>query len=639
MKQKVVKNSIALCMIVKNESHILRGTLENIVEKMAIDYWVISDTGSTDNTKEIITDFFKEKNIPGELHVDEWKDFGYNRSKVLEYAFSCPSRFLFIHDADDKIVGDLNLQNLEDCCSKQHPTKFSVRIGKDFTYNRPLIVDNNYKWCFKGVLHEFLSLLDDKDEPTHTFVLGQPGYYIDSRREGARSQDPDKYLKDAMVLEKAYLKEKETKGDLEARYCFYCAQSFKDCGKPEESIKYYLIRSTLGNYQEEVYLSYLYAARMMIDLNKPEDEIEATLLAGWESMKDRSECLYTLAKYFRDKKKFTKAYLYASLGTKIPYPNDKFLFLEKDIFDMKIFDECAISAFYTSRFEECFKLNAKLLQRIHDDRLADNMNFCVEPLRAKATRKAQFNFVKPKSRVYGVTLTMTTCKRYDLFEQTVNSLLNNITDLYMVERFICIDDNSSTEDRKKMLDNFPFFEYRFKRTDQKGHVTSMNMIKKMMTPDDKFIFHLEDDFVFLCRRNYIGKSLRVLRDNPQVSQVLFARNYAETIKDYRIKGGKPFANNKFLIHEYIEKEEERDGRGCAYWPGFSFRPSIIRREALDKVGAFNSVNHFEMEYSHRMQKAGYISVFHNRVDLIHIGKLTSERDKPNAYILNGVKQF
>ena len=48
------KQTICLNMIVKNESHIIEKTLENICNKIKISYWVISDTGSTDNTVELI---------------------------------------------------------------------------------------------------------------------------------------------------------------------------------------------------------------------------------------------------------------------------------------------------------------------------------------------------------------------------------------------------------------------------------------------------------------------------------------------------------------------------------------------------------------------------------------------------------
>ena len=48
---------ICLNMIVKNESHIIESTLSKLLNKIKIDYWVISDTGSTDDTKEKITTF------------------------------------------------------------------------------------------------------------------------------------------------------------------------------------------------------------------------------------------------------------------------------------------------------------------------------------------------------------------------------------------------------------------------------------------------------------------------------------------------------------------------------------------------------------------------------------------------------
>ena len=91
---------LCLNMIVKNESHIIESTLENIVSKLKIDYWVISDTGSTDDTREKIRNFFNSRNIPGELYDDEWRDFAYNRTKALEYAFG-KSKYVFIFDADD----------------------------------------------------------------------------------------------------------------------------------------------------------------------------------------------------------------------------------------------------------------------------------------------------------------------------------------------------------------------------------------------------------------------------------------------------------------------------------------------------------------------------------------------------------
>ena len=82
------KQTICLNMIVKDEGHIIAKTLQNICNNIDITYWVISDTGSTDNTKEIIQRFFSEKNIPGEMFDNKWQDFGHNRSLALKHAYN-----------------------------------------------------------------------------------------------------------------------------------------------------------------------------------------------------------------------------------------------------------------------------------------------------------------------------------------------------------------------------------------------------------------------------------------------------------------------------------------------------------------------------------------------------------------------
>jgi hypothetical protein len=135
-------------MIVKNEAHIIAATLENILKHIPIKYWVISDTGSTDDTKEIIRDFFQKRQIPGELVEHEWKDFAYNRTKALECAYQ-KTDYLFIFDADDSIEGTIQLPPLKD-------DRYMFRFGKEFSYERPLLVTNRKKWFFTGVLHEYL---------------------------------------------------------------------------------------------------------------------------------------------------------------------------------------------------------------------------------------------------------------------------------------------------------------------------------------------------------------------------------------------------------------------------------------------------------------------------------------------------
>ena len=62
----VGRPTICLSMIVRDESHIVREALDSAARH--IDYWVIVDTGSTDDTREVVRACMAAKGVPGELH-------------------------------------------------------------------------------------------------------------------------------------------------------------------------------------------------------------------------------------------------------------------------------------------------------------------------------------------------------------------------------------------------------------------------------------------------------------------------------------------------------------------------------------------------------------------------------------------
>jgi glycosyltransferase involved in cell wall biosynthesis len=129
--------TICLNMIVKNESHIIKNTLENLCNKIKFSYWVICDTGSTDNTREIISDFFINKDIPGELHNHEWKNFAHNRTIALNEAFN-KTDLLFIFDADDELHGNITMPKIVD--NDGYLLNFGFSDG--ISYQRILLVNN-----------------------------------------------------------------------------------------------------------------------------------------------------------------------------------------------------------------------------------------------------------------------------------------------------------------------------------------------------------------------------------------------------------------------------------------------------------------------------------------------------------------
>ena len=150
MSQQECVNTICLNMIVKDEAHVIEKTLENLCSYIKFSYWVISDTGSTDNTKKLITNFFDKRNIPGELVEHKWKDFSHNRNMALQCAFN-KTDYVLIFDADDKINGKLNLPK------ELKNEGYNLKFGNETcVYERTLLVNNRIKWEYVGVLHEVI---------------------------------------------------------------------------------------------------------------------------------------------------------------------------------------------------------------------------------------------------------------------------------------------------------------------------------------------------------------------------------------------------------------------------------------------------------------------------------------------------
>ncbi len=641
----ISRTSICLVMIVRDEAHVVLEALESLLPHIS-DFAVV-DTGSADGTQDIIRTYMASRGIPGQVLDRSWRDFGWNRTEALDLARKLSSSdYLWMFDADDLVAGhpDLGLLTAD---------AYHVRFGPDNEYYRLQLFRTTLAWRYVGVLHEYPIC----DESAHELGYVGGDYWIISRRLGSRNRDESKYEKDAEVLQTALAAEPDN-----ARYAFYLAQSWFDAQRPDRALKAYRYRAQLGGFEEEVFYSRYRAALCLQALGRPVEDVLQAFEHCFQAHPHRAEPLVRAASFARQDGQFNQAYDFASRALCVQKPGPKALFVEAADYQYRALDEKAIAAFYLDRHIESFTLCEHLLA-IPDlpenerDRIESNRAFSAPHIENAFLFYDANKVAQLASRVRRdpplVTLSITTCRRLSLFVDTVCSFLNACSDIDRIDRFLCIDDGSSEVDRAEMKRLFPFFEFVLKDATEKGHARSLNQfMQKVETP---YLLHLEDDWRFFSRRAYVGTAMEVLRENPELGQVLFNRNYAETLADRGLPGGflrrTKGSGFRYVVQEHYphgsrELCEFNSSHGRptnAYWPHFSLRPSLMRTAHLTKVGRFDEdASHFELDFAQRYTREGFRSAFLDTISAIHTGRLTSQRDDPalsNAYDLNEEAQF
>lgn len=356
---------ICLNMIVKNESSVILRTLNCLCQYFDIDYWVISDTGSTDNTIQIIKDFFYAKKIPGEIHENEWKNFEYNRNKALDLCANKGDYILFF-DADDLIEGDLYLPKLT---SDAYILKFKEE-NDDLIYSRMLIVKNNGKFRWKGVLHEVLVEEESINHNDTRIGFIEGNYYVISRHVGARNQNPNKLFDDIKVLESSFLVENDYK--FKSRYAFYCAKCYLSLAlKQKKYINkaiYWFEERLKFTHEEvliddEIYCSFLYLGILYKMKNDTKKAIfywiEGTVLDG-----SRAECWQSLANLYYLKAEYEMAYNYAKKCVDLPLPLASKILVNKALYDYYCLLEMCLITSKLNKFFESYSYFKRLLPKL-----------------------------------------------------------------------------------------------------------------------------------------------------------------------------------------------------------------------------------------------------------------------------------
>lgn len=277
----------------------------------------LCDTGSTDNTVEVVKAYAARANLPLVIHQHPWKNFGHNRtlsyqatqSMADQHQWPRSSTYALLLDADMVLV----VPNPESIHEELTEPGYMVKQDSgSIYYNNIRLIRLDQSVTCVGYTHEYWSV------PFEAPILGT--LHIDDRGDGGCKND--KYERDLKLLLTALAEDNQC-----SRTHFYLGQTYWCLKMYKPAIRSYKRRIALGGWNEEVYYSAYQIANCYHGLG------EVNKFVGWcfkayHLDPDRVESLSVLAEYYIDHQNYRAAYHLAKLCQATPVPDSSKLFVE-----------------------------------------------------------------------------------------------------------------------------------------------------------------------------------------------------------------------------------------------------------------------------------------------------------------------
>ena len=348
--------TLCLNMIVKNESKIITRLFDSILS--IIDCYCICDTGSTDDTIEIIENYFKSKNKYGKVVKEPFKNFCHNRNFALQ---SCKdmSDYVLLLDADMVI----EIKKFDKKLLKTADSFHILQGNESFYYQNMRIVKNNGLYKYVGVTHEYIDVPSDNTSA----ALDKNTIFIKDIGDGGSKQN--KFERDLRLLIDGINEEPKNE-----RYYFYLANTYHDLGRFCEAINVYKKRIELGGWYQEVWYSYFRIGICYKNMNKLSDALYYWL-EGYNYLPERLEGIYEIINHYRNTSKHKLCKCFYNLALDILNKNhntDSYLFLYNDVYTYKLYYEYTIFASYIN-VKNINNEIIKVFNNCNDDHILNNL--------------------------------------------------------------------------------------------------------------------------------------------------------------------------------------------------------------------------------------------------------------------------
>lgn len=335
-------------MIARREEEIILRLLDSV--KKYCDAIYISRNGTQEEIESeckmenLVHEYCEENKLPCKIDAVLWKNFGHNRTLSFHGArqfakglgWDLSKSYGLTMDADMQLV--VKDENWKDRLEGE--VLHLTQMNRGAVYNNTRIISLAKDTKCIGVTHEYW------DKPIHLVKILTPDIlYIqdndDGRCKGNKLERDIEYL----------LKGLETDPN-NGRYMFYLAQSYYSCGKFYKAIHWYTKRIKSGGFKSEVWFSHFHRAMCYHELGNKESAISC-MLDAYNFEPERTESLYHLARWYREKGMSHVALLFAMKAHELPMPDPQHhLFIDSDVYKYKILFELGLNSFYVPKLRD-----------------------------------------------------------------------------------------------------------------------------------------------------------------------------------------------------------------------------------------------------------------------------------------------
>jgi glycosyltransferase involved in cell wall biosynthesis len=372
---------LVLSMIVRNESRVIDRCLDSALS--IAQGFVISDTGSTDDTKERIALAGKRHEVPGIVVTDPWKNFGWNRTRaanatrrwVKEKSWDLDHTYMLLLDADMvlRVLPSFKRQALSAVYYQIEQRSPSL------SWLNTRLCRLSHNWEAIGVTHEYWAPAPNAS-PERLDSL-----YIEDVGDGGAKGD--KTARDIRLLTDGLKAEPDN-----VRYYFYLAQSYFDVGNYAAALPLYEERRRRGGWADECWYSLFKMG--LCELRLGHDREGTRLLhQAFEERPGRAESVAHLARFYRERGSNNLAVLFAREALRIPVSTES-LFVETTAHLEMPLEDLGISAYYTPHKDEGRLACAKLLSlpgsREFHNHILRCTSFYAKPIAPLAVRRGTF---------------------------------------------------------------------------------------------------------------------------------------------------------------------------------------------------------------------------------------------------------